>query len=604
MPAGPPRTATRSPRSTGPSPTTPASSRYSCPLRDGLSIIRRVMTDRAAVARSVVGPGPARQLAAPAQRRADRPRRCCDRGARPRTRRAHRQSDPRTVLLTGGKMTKALVLARAFHAAGHRVVLADSARYRLTGHRFSRAVDRFHTLPTPDDAGYAARWPGSCPVSTWTSGCPSPAPPPAGPTPWPPRRWARTSRSMHLDPDAIDTVDDKYRFARAAAAPGAGRARRAPHHGPPAGDATSNFARARAALHPQEHPLRPGARRLDLTRLPRAARRPRRRSSYVRSLPISEATPWILQEFVAGPASTARTARSATVQRAGCTACCASSAWQINYAAMDRKARASRHGSVRFVGALGLTGQVSFDFIETDDGTRGTRSSATRAPTRRSRCSHDHPDVARALPRRGRAHGTIRPLATSRPTYWTLPRAVAAASATPARTSGRSGGSRRSRAARDAIFRLGGPAGRFSWSCTTLQIPVAAAARTCGRGRDWHARSTSTSASSSSRRGTEPSRCACCILSGPRSATSTPTCRTAVRRGTAWRRPPTPSPLRRGPPGRRQRRTAAGACRRISAASARSPRPSSDDGGAQALAAISRRCSWTRWCRRCSACRA
>ena len=50
-------------------------------------------------------------------------------------------------------MTKALQLCRSFHAAGHRVVLVESPKYRLTGHRFSRAVDGFHTVPDPDDAG-------------------------------------------------------------------------------------------------------------------------------------------------------------------------------------------------------------------------------------------------------------------------------------------------------------------------------------------------------------------------------------------------------------------------------------------------------------------
>ncbi|MGC1394559.1 MAG: ATP-grasp enzyme, partial [Coleofasciculaceae cyanobacterium] len=30
--------------------------------------------------------------------------------------------NPKTVMLTGGKMTKALQLARSFHAAGHRVI--------------------------------------------------------------------------------------------------------------------------------------------------------------------------------------------------------------------------------------------------------------------------------------------------------------------------------------------------------------------------------------------------------------------------------------------------------------------------------------------------
>src|SRR3984957_11078700 len=63
-------------------------------------------------------------------------------------------AQPKTVMVSGGKMTKALQLARSFHAAGHRVVLIESRKYRFTGHRFSRAVDRFYALPKPESPGY------------------------------------------------------------------------------------------------------------------------------------------------------------------------------------------------------------------------------------------------------------------------------------------------------------------------------------------------------------------------------------------------------------------------------------------------------------------
>src|SRR6201994_2440592 len=62
---------------------------------------------------------------------------------------------PRTIMVSGGKMTKALQLARSFHEAGHRVILIESRKYRFTGHRFSRAVDRFYTVPKPQSPGYA-----------------------------------------------------------------------------------------------------------------------------------------------------------------------------------------------------------------------------------------------------------------------------------------------------------------------------------------------------------------------------------------------------------------------------------------------------------------
>ena len=83
---------------------------------------------------------------------------------------------PRTVLISGGKMTKALQLARSFHSAGHRVVLVESAKYRFTGHRFSRAVDAFHCVPEPTAPGLrrgAARHRASLSASTCSSRCPA-----------------------------------------------------------------------------------------------------------------------------------------------------------------------------------------------------------------------------------------------------------------------------------------------------------------------------------------------------------------------------------------------------------------------------------------------
>ncbi len=60
------------------------------------------------------------------------------------------------VLITGGKMTKALQLARLFNHAGHEVTLVETHKYWLSGHRFSFAVKNFSTVPAPgkDTEGY------------------------------------------------------------------------------------------------------------------------------------------------------------------------------------------------------------------------------------------------------------------------------------------------------------------------------------------------------------------------------------------------------------------------------------------------------------------
>lgn len=62
----------------------------------------------------------------------------------------------RTVLLTGGRAPCTLELARAFHAAGHRVLVAESARRHLC--RVSRAVGRSFAVPPPngDTAAFLA----------------------------------------------------------------------------------------------------------------------------------------------------------------------------------------------------------------------------------------------------------------------------------------------------------------------------------------------------------------------------------------------------------------------------------------------------------------
>ncbi|MGB7448160.1 MAG: hypothetical protein WA892_03440, partial [Ornithinimicrobium sp.] len=273
----------------------------------------------------------------------------------------HTAEHPRTVLLTGGKMTKALHLARAFHRAGHRVVLVESGRYRLTGHRFSRAVDAFHVVPAPQDPGYVAAVvavaeregaevfvPLSSPVSSAYDSQVREA-------------LAGRCDSVHVDPPTLGVVDDKGAFARAAADLGL----------PvpdthlitdPAQVLDFDFSGARRPYVLKSIAYDP-VHRLDLTPLPWPTRA--QTEAFVASLPISAENPWILQELIAGPEyCTHGTARDGELT-AYC--CCESSAFQVNYEHVD-KPEIERWVRT-FVRALGATGQLSFDFIETVDGT-------------------------------------------------------------------------------------------------------------------------------------------------------------------------------------------------------------------------------------------
>ena len=62
----------------------------------------------------------------------------------------------RTIIVTGARAPSALHLARVFHCAGHRVILADTFRYPMS--RATRMKDSYVRLPSPRQgfSGYAA----------------------------------------------------------------------------------------------------------------------------------------------------------------------------------------------------------------------------------------------------------------------------------------------------------------------------------------------------------------------------------------------------------------------------------------------------------------
>jgi glutathione synthase/RimK-type ligase-like ATP-grasp enzyme len=314
--------------------------------------------------------------------------------------------EAKTVLITGGKMTKALQLARSFHAAGHRVVLVESSKYRFTGHRFSRAVDAFRIVPEPTHPGYASALadivhregvdvflPVSSPAASVYDADVGDL-------------LRGFCDVVHADAETVRMLDDKAQF--------------------------SSLARSLGLLVPDSHRITDPAQiddfefpagrsyilkriaynpvgRMDLTRL--SVDTPRRNAEFVRTLDISSDDPWILQEFVEGREyCTHSTVRDGAVQVYGC---CESSAFQVNYAHVDHPE--IRSWVERFVASLRLTGQVSFDFIEAVDGrvyaiecNPRTHSAITMF--------YDDPRVARAYLDAG--HPTVVPQPDARATYW------------------------------------------------------------------------------------------------------------------------------------------------------------------------------------------
>jgi len=318
-------------------------------------------------------------------------------------------TNPKRILITGGKMTKSLQLARSFYQAGHTVFLVETHKYWLSGHRFSQAVSGFYTVPAPekDPEGYRQGLldlvkkeqinvfiPVCSPVSSYYDSTAKPLLTAAG------------CEVIHFDPEITAMLDNKYEFCKQAQALGLSA--------PKVFQFTSlqqvldfDF-EADGSRYIIKSINYDSVRRLDLTKLPFQGM-----ESYIQTLPISKDNPWVMQEFIRGKEfCTHSTVRNGKIQ----VHCCSeSSPFQVNYQQVD-------HSEIfawvkHFVGELKLTGQISFDFIETPNGNiypiecnPRTHSAITMF--------HDHPELASAYLEDHNYSEPIAPLPNSKPTYW------------------------------------------------------------------------------------------------------------------------------------------------------------------------------------------
>jgi predicted ATP-grasp superfamily ATP-dependent carboligase len=316
-------------------------------------------------------------------------------------------TQPKTILISGGKMTKALQLARSFDQAGHRVILVESAKYWLTGHRFSWAVDRFYTVPKPQAKDYADALleivqqegvdvyvPVCSPVASLYDAQAK-------------QVLSKYCEVMHFDPEIVQKLDDKYEFSAIAASlglsvPDSHRITQ------PQQILDFDFSSREQKYILKSIPY-DSVRRLNLTQLP--CETLPKTAAFVEQLPISADQPWIMQAFIPGQEyCTHSTVRNGELQ---VHCCCQSSAFQVNYEMVDKPEIEA--WVKQFVGSLKLTGQVSFDFIQAKDGqiyaiecNPRTHSAITMF--------YNHSDLAKAYLETDVP--VIQPLKSSRPTYW------------------------------------------------------------------------------------------------------------------------------------------------------------------------------------------
>ena len=193
---------------------------------------------------------------------------------------------------------------------------------------------------------------------------------------------------LHGDADLVARLDDKYEFSALAASLGlpVPDTRRITD---PGQVAHFDFAAAAPPYILKSIPYDP-VHRLDLTPLPRPT--PAETAAFARSRPISPANPWIMQSLVRGQEYCAHaTVRDGRVQ---VYCCCESSAFQVNYEMVDKpEIEAWVRG---FVEPLKLTGQVCFDFIQSDDDGRVYAIECNPRTHSAITMFYNHPGLARA----------------------------------------------------------------------------------------------------------------------------------------------------------------------------------------------------------------
>ncbi|MBD2778157.1 ATP-grasp domain-containing protein [Iningainema tapete] len=318
---------------------------------------------------------------------------------------------PKNILISGGKMTKALQLARSFHAAGHRVILIETHKYWLSGHQFSKAVNRFYTVPDPqkDLEAYIQALldivqkenidvyvPVCSPVASYYDSLAKPA-------------LSQHCEVFHFDADVTRMLDDKYAFSEKAKSLGLSTPKSFKITDPEQ-ILNFDFSQETRKYILKSIPYDP-VRRLNLTKLPCAT--PEETAAFVKSLPISPEKPWIMQEFIPGKEyCTHSTVRNSEL-RLHC--CCESSAVQVNY---ENVANTKILQWVqRFVQGSEITGQLSFDFIEAEDGTVYAIECNPRTHSAIT-MFYNHPGVADAYLSQTPQPTTLQPLPNSKPTYW------------------------------------------------------------------------------------------------------------------------------------------------------------------------------------------
>jgi hypothetical protein len=280
----------------------------------------------------------------------------------------------KTVLVTGGKMTKSLHMARWFWRSGYRVVMIETPKYWHVGARFSRSVAAFHVVPDPrlDPEGYVAGLVRVARLENAEYFVPVSSPAAAISDAAAKEPLAAVGCSaLHFDKPTCELLDNKHRFCEWARDE---LGLNAPdtvllHSNDDARKLNASLTAAAAAATDKTKLCRyilknleyDTQHRLDLFQLPCA---PEALDAYLATLTgpfaLRADTPWQAQRFLVGQEYTAfAVLREGTVRALTVST---SSASQLNYVHVDMPE--IEKWVVDFAAKTHLTGMLCWDFID------------------------------------------------------------------------------------------------------------------------------------------------------------------------------------------------------------------------------------------------
>ncbi|CAF0818576.1 unnamed protein product [Adineta steineri] len=316
------------------------------------------------------------------------------------------------ILISGARMTKALQLARSFYAAGHYVVLTDD--YQFATHRFSRCVSRFRRsaditnsslyIQSIIDIVQQEKIDVFVPVSNTCTE----------------RVEAHIKQlllqfnceTFHGNVELLNMLSNKFLFINQVRALGL-TAPKTYSITDPKQVLDFDFSKEQCQFILKSIVYNSTVRS-HMIKLPCQTRQ--ETIDYVNSLIINENYPWVMQEFIPGEEyCTHTTVRNGELRL---HTCCKSSAYLLNYKHVNNKINILEW--VReFCSRVNATGQVSFDFIESNEDGRPYAIECNPRTHTAILNFYNHSRVAEAyLDKEPLSNGPIQPRSDAREIYW------------------------------------------------------------------------------------------------------------------------------------------------------------------------------------------